>query len=75
MNTFHTCDTFPCFFGFTNTNDTEIARVRGHVNDVLQLLSTLQKLSRNNSLKEPCVWTQVTHTKVKDVLRMGPDAK
>lgn len=28
MNTFHTCDTFPCFFGFKNTNDTETARVK-----------------------------------------------
>ena len=32
INTFHTCDTFPCFFGFKNTNDTEIARVKSHGN-------------------------------------------
>lgn len=38
MNTFHTRDTFPCFFGFRNTKDTEIARVENHINGVLQQL-------------------------------------
>lgn len=35
INTFHTCDTFPCFFGFRNTNDTEIARVKDHISVIV----------------------------------------